>query len=156
MDSYTIKIFELSEEFQETCIKNNISLLNFRYLEFNKNSNLSSVDKYPFLYFTIWKNSELIGILKQVVFCGFKYNNFISDSNRTILYVSINKKYLNMGYSKIIIESYFKYLKENNITDNIYVSPYSKMGWNYLKKNLHNMAKKYNLILKDQNYCYEL
>lgn len=61
-----------------------------------------------------------------------------------------------MGYSKIIIESYFKYLKENNITDNIYVSPYSKMGWNYLKKNLHNMAKKYNLILKDQNYCYEL
>lgn len=157
MDSSQIKIFLTSEEFKKTCIKNNISLFKFKYLEFNTNSNLSSVKKYPFIYMTIWKNRELIGVLKQAVFCGFKYNDFQISPNRTILYVSINEDYYNQGYSKKIIESYFKFLNKNNIIEeDIHISPYSQMGWNFLKKNLHIIANKYNLIIKDKNYCYEL
>lgn len=157
MDSAEIiKIFIDSQEFEKTCIENNISLFNFRYLDFNTNSNLSLQSKYPFLYFTLWNNNDLIAVIKQAVFCGYTYNNFSISTNRTILYVSINQLYQKLGYSKRILDKFFNFLIKENINDEIYVSPYSKMGWNFLRQNLHIYAKKYNLTLKDQNYCYEL
>lgn len=134
---------------------NNISLFNYRYLEFKKNSGLDLNSKYSFMYFTLWKNSTLISILKQCVFRGYKWEDFILNPSRTILYITTNNEYKNQGYSKYIIEEYFKFLINNNINDEIHLSPYSKDGWKYVKKNLHNLANKYNLILIDKNYCYE-
>lgn len=155
MDSaYEIKIYIDNNEFKKACM-NSISLFNFRYLEFNKNKNLNLSSKYAFMYFTIWKNSTLISVLKQSVFCGYKCGDYVLNPSRTILYITTNNEYKNQGYSKVIIEEYFKFLNLNNIQDEIYLSPYSKDGWQYIKKNLHNLANKYNLILIDKNYCYE-
>ena len=156
MDSTEIiKIYTSEFEFKETCIKNNISLFNFRYLEFERQNNINNDKLYSFIYITYWINKELIGVLKQVVFCGFKYNDFVLDSTRTISYITINDRYQNLGYSKKIVEYYFSFLKEKDINEKIYISPYSKSGWNFLRKNLHEYAKKYNFILIDKNYCYE-
>lgn len=135
---------------------NNISLLNYRYLDFHKNENLSLKSKYPFMYFTLWKNNTLISVLKQAVFCGYKIGDYISNPSRSILYITTNNEFKNKGYSKIIIEEYFKFLVQNNLIDEIHLSPYSKEGWQFIKQNLHKYANKYNLILIDKNYCYEL
>lgn len=157
MDSNEIiKIFNSTSSFKEACIKNNISLLNFKYLEFKDSYIINHNSIYPIMYYTLWKNNELIAVLKQAVFSGFIYQQFSTEPSRTILYITINNNFQNSGYSKKIIYEYFSFLKNLNINEKIHISPYSKHGWNYLKHNLHFFAKKFNITLIDKNYCYEL
>lgn len=134
----------LSKDFLK--IYNSIDRVNFRYLEYEDSDNVK--------YVVLKDKDIIVGILKEKIILGYKYENYIIEDSRTIMYISINKQYQNRGYSKILLNNYFLYLKENNY-NKIYLSPYSKMGYMYLRNKLHNLAKEFNIELVDTNYCYE-
>jgi len=134
----------LSKDFLK--IYNSIDRVNFRYLEYEDSDNVK--------YVVLKDKDIIVGILKEKLILGYKYENYIIEDSRTIMYISINKQYQNRGYSKILLNNYFLYLKENNY-NKIYLSPYSKMGYMYLRNKLHNLAKEFNIELVDTNYCYE-
>lgn len=127
-------------------IYNSIDRVNFRYLEYEDSDNVK--------YVVLKDKDIIVGILKEKIILGYKYENYIIEDSRTIMYISINKQYQNRGYSKILLNNYFLYLKENNY-NKIYLSPYSKMGYMYLRNKLHKLAKEFNIELVDTNYCYE-
>jgi hypothetical protein len=134
----------LSKDFLK--IYNSIDRVNFRYLEYEDSDNVK--------YVVLKDKDIIVGILKEKIILGYKYENYIIEDSRTIMYISINKQYQNRGYSKILLNNYFLYLMENNY-NKIYLSPYSKMGYMYLRNKLHNLAKEFNIELVDTNYCYE-
>lgn len=134
----------LSKDFLK--IYNSIDIVNFRYLEYEDSDNVK--------YVVLKDKDIIVGILKEKIILGYKYENYIIEDSRTIMYISINKQYQNRGYSKILLNNYFLYLKENNY-NKIYLSPYSKMGYMYLRNELHKLAKEFNIELVDTNYCYE-
>ena len=67
------------------------------------------------------------------------------------MYITIKENYKNKGYSKDLLEKYFKH--RNNCK--IYLSPYSKDGYKYLRKNIYEIALKNNVEIMSKDYCYE-
>lgn len=134
----------LSKDFLK--IYNSIDIVNFRYLEYEDSDNVK--------YVVLKDKDIIVGILKEKIILGYKYENYIIEDSRTIMYISINKQYQNRGYSKILLNNYFLYLKENNY-NKIYLSPYSKMGYYYLREIFYQLSEKYKIELIDKDYCYE-
>lgn len=124
----------------------NLDRVNFRYLDFDNSDNVR--------YLVLEDNNIVIGIIKEKNIIGYKYNDYIIENARTVMYITINKQYQNKGYSKTLLKNYFLYLKENNY-NKIYLSPYSKMGYFYLRNKIHKLAEEFNIELVDKNYCYE-
>jgi GNAT superfamily N-acetyltransferase len=133
-----------SNEFIE--IYKGLESLYFRYLECEEGENIK--------YFVLLENYNVVGILKEKIIQGYSYLDYNIENMRTIMYITISSKYQNRGYSKILLNNYFLYLRENNY-NKLYLSPYSKMGYEYLRKILYKLAKDYCIEMVDKNYCYE-
>jgi hypothetical protein len=127
-------------------IYNRLDTINFRYIEYEDAENVK--------YFVLKNNDEVIGVLKEKIISGYKFAGHVFGNLRTLMYITINSKYQNMGYSKILLKYYFSYLMENNY-NKMYLSPYSKMGYAYLRHNFQKLAKEYKIEVIDKDYCYE-
>lgn len=143
-----------SKELEKKLIdKNNLSdpYFNYHYLSnrlrFFKHEIPNNIINEEFHYFCVEKNNEIIAVLKLKEGGNYslknnKYNNWIS-------YISVNKDFKNKGYSKILIEECFKYLKKNK--KEILVSGYTKEGFQKLKKTIKDMSKKYEVNYSDED-----
>lgn len=61
--------------------------------------------------------------------------------------IGIDKNNLGKGYSKMLLDSVFKYVKGKYTK--MYITRYTEAGANFLKKNLHLYAKKYKVSIEE-------
>lgn len=148
----TLRYFTNIDDIRKVCINFNTDLLNIKFFR-TDNIKLSLAESavYPLLYVVLEKDEHIVGVLKQSVL-----ETYIKEKPifRFINYIAVNDLYKNQGYSKKLIEAYFKLLAENNIYE-LELSPFSLDGFKYLKKNLIKYANRFNIKLKYSNYCYE-
>lgn len=102
-------------------------------------------------YFVVLYNkSKIIGVAKIGEY-PYKPKNRYSLS-----YLSIDKKYQGLGYSKMIVSELFNFLKNNNLS--LDSSRYTDIGEKRLRKILNEYSKIYNVEFIDnplQNKTYE-
>ena len=162
-----IKYFFNLNDFTNYCLfkynETNISNLEyylskqFKFLKFKNIVQPVLNVNYPEIYITNWHNDILTGIMKILVLSTFNYKNkkVIETYHRTFMYISIHNQYKNNGIGKQLIKSYFEFCNKNNITDNLYLSPYTKEGYTYIRPIILNFAKQYNINIIDTNFIYE-
>lgn len=95
-------------------------------------------------------NNEVIGIAK----IGTSIRDEHLGTNfKSLWYLEISKKYQGKGYSKLLIDFMFKYLKTNNIT--FTTSYYSEIGKERIYKQMNYYAQKYKVHFFDRDGKYE-
>ena len=139
MDTPTALTIYTSNGFKQKYDK----LSGFRYLEYE--------DSDKVFYYILEKDNKVIGVLKEKIINGYIYENYIIENMLTIMYITINDNYKNKGYSKDLLEKYFKHRNGYKI----YLSSYSKEGYKFLRKNIHEIALKNNVEIISKDYCYE-
>jgi len=159
--SYILKIYDKLDLFQNELKYNynindeleleNIIHNNIMFFTFNNTVKINDVAKDPELYITVWDNTNLIGCLK--VLCLNNYNN-LSEYFRTIMYISVHNEYRNQGVAKLLLLGYFNYIKENKIDDILYLSPWTKSGWTYIKPLIYKLSNEYKIQLNDKDYIF--
>lgn len=138
------------EEIKKVCPSYSADFLHLKYVnEISHNSFIDNSSKYPILYLVLKNEHNILGILKQSVVLTFNKN----INCRFINYISINDTFKNSGYGSYLIKEYCKFLKINNIKK-ITASPYSKEGFNFIRKKILQYCKEYDIELID-NYCFE-
>ena len=114
--------------------------------------------KIPELYITCWNESQLVGCLKQICIPTYEYRSYFkNDLNsfyRTIMYVSVADGFKHQGIGTRLFESYFNTYKENDLTDDVILSPFSIEGYKYLRSKILSIAVLSNVSVKD-SYCFE-
>ncbi len=118
----------------------------YRYIEYEDDDNV--------VYFILMHDNNIVGVLKEKYIFGYKYKGCVVENKRTLMYITINADYRNKGYATKLLNDYFLYLVENNY-NNLYLSPYSKMGYYYLRGIFYQLSEKYKIELIDKDYCYE-
>lgn len=83
-----------------------------------------------------------------------KFANFQISGHYSISYLSTNKDYLYMGISKKILEELFKYFSKTYPNEILNLSGYSVEGWKYLRKNIFEFSKKYNVKIVEKPIEY--
>jgi len=84
--------------------------------------------------------------------CKFAY--WEGSKNYAISYLSTNKYFFSIGISKKLLEALFKYFSENYSNETLNFSGYSVDGWKYLRKNILELSKKYNVKIKEKGIEY--
>ena len=97
----------------------------------------------PF-YVVLLKGKLVIGVAK----IGYFYLSEPNENTRSISLFSIDKDYRNMGYSRLMADTLFKYAKEKRF--DIQTSAYSVLGKEYLQPLFNEYAKKYNVHFIDK------
>ena len=112
----------------------------------------------PELYVTCWNEGKLIGCLKQICIPTYEYQSYFkNDLNpfyRTIMYVSVADGFKHQGIGTRLFELYFNIYKENDLTDDVILSPFSIEGYKYLRSKIMSSATLSNVPVKD-SYCLE-
>lgn len=114
--------------------------------------------KIPELYVTCWNEGQLVGCLKQICIPTYEYRSYFkNDLNsfyRTIMYVSVADGFKHQGIGTRLFELYFNTYKENDLTDDVILSPFSIEGYKYLRSKILSIAALSNVSVKD-SYCFE-
>lgn len=114
--------------------------------------------KMPELYVTCWNEGQLVGCLKQICIPTYEYRSYFKNNlnsfYRTIMYVSVADGFKHQGIGTRLFELYFKTYKENNLTDDVVLSPFSIEGYKYLRSKILSIAVLSNVSVKD-SYCFE-
>ena len=91
---------------------------------------------------TAYNSKDIIGV------CKFAYWEI--SKHYSMSYLSVNNDYFQQGVSKKILEELFKYFKETYPGQVLHFTGYSIDGWKYLHKNVIELAKKYNVVIKEK------
>lgn len=92
-----------------------------------------------FLWFLLLdRDNTIIGAIKSKVSIHSTKDNKIQYLN----YITIAPDYQNKGYSKILLEAFFKYHKNCHVI----ISPFTPMGQLKIKHQLRPLINKYNVF----------
>ena len=116
----------------------------------NMDLNLNYTNEYylnSVKFIVAYNKDEIIGICKVACPNGKEVKFY---------YLSINDKYKNKGFSKILIENLIRIYKINFKNKSLKISCYSTEGWKFLRNNLIKMLDKNNIKYEDSilNYGY--
>ena len=143
-----IKVFTIQEfcDFNQNYRKQNLKE-DIHYFDYNDMSTSFTNQKYidTCRFIVAYNDKKILGISKIA-----SYEN--SNNQISISYLSVNKKFLNNGISKILIEETIKVVKEFNMI--LGSSEYSVDGWKYLRKYLIEYCDKYDVKLIDNVVGY--
>jgi len=97
-------------------------------------------------FITAYNDKDIVGICK--------FAHWEGSDNYAVSYLSTNKDYLGMGISKKILEGLYNYFSKKHPNEILHWSGYSIDGWKYLRKNVFELAKKYNIKLQEKAIEY--
>lgn len=89
-------------------------------------------------------DKDILGI------CKFAY--WGSSESYAISYLSTNEDFLGIGVSKKLLEKMFEYFSKTYPNDVLSFSGYSIDGWKYLRKNILEFSKKYNVKITEKKH----
>jgi N-acetylglutamate synthase-like GNAT family acetyltransferase len=148
---------DLNKELQENSKITDIDILeqkikkNLLFYSTKNNVKINKNAKDSELLFTLWDNKTLIGCLK--ILCLNNYNK-MSEYFRTLMYISVHNEYKQQGIASTLLTNYFEYCVENKIKDVLYLSPWTKSGWYFLRPLIYRLSDKYNIKLNDKGYIF--
>jgi len=118
------------------------------YFNWDDISSIFSKDKHKesSKFITAYNDKDILGV------CYIAW--WDSGEHYSVSYLSTNKDYFGMGVSKRILDVLFKYFSETYPNEIMYWSGYSIDGWKYLHKNVIEMAKKYNVKVREKAIEY--
>jgi hypothetical protein len=96
-------------------------------------------------FITVYNKDEIIGICK--VACP-------NGNEVKFYYLSINEKYKNKGFSKILIENLIKIYKQYFKNKLLKISSYSTEGWKFLRNNLIKILSENDIKYEDSILKY--
>jgi len=119
-----------------------------QYFDYHDLNAWGGTDKHweTLRYITAYNDVDIIGL------CKFAYWDF--SESYAISYLSTNKDYLRKGVSKKMLDVLFKWFSETYPKEIMYWSGYSIDGWLYLRPTIKEMAKKYNVQMKEKAIEY--
>jgi len=141
-----------SDQFEKLYFKiypNQVDLSSIiKYFDWNNLSSIFSTPKHSesIRLITAYNDKDILGI------CFFAWWEL--SNQYSISYVSTNKNYLRSGISKKLLDKTFQYFSEAYPDEELNFSGYSIDGWKYLHKNVVELAKKYNIKLKERAIHY--
>lgn len=121
---------------QDESIEERIRFFSFRYL--------TSLGEGREFYSFLSIDGKVIG----VAHVGHYSMNARHEKNWSISFLSIDKDYRSMGYSKLLIDAVFKEAK--NLGLDISASSYTVLGKEYLQKQCNQYAKQYGVVFYDK------
>jgi len=83
-----------------------------------------------------------------------KFAHWDSSQSYAISYLSTNKDFFGIGVSKKLLEKMFEYFSKTYTNDVLSFSGYSVEGWKYLRKNILEFSKKYNVKITEKSIQY--
>lgn len=153
LQNYQVEIFTLtqSKNFYQYFIEKHPDYKmkdKIHYFEYNDFYPWFPSDKYSETcrFIIAYNEKDVLGICK--------FAHWDSSNNYSISYLSTNDSYLKMGVSKSILEKMFQYFSETYPDEVLNFSGYSIEGWKYLRKNILEFSKKYNVKIKEKGVEY--
>jgi hypothetical protein len=145
IDIFTIK--EASEfyysNFSQYDLKNKLHY--FYYEDFSTTFTSDSYEKSCRLIIA-YTDADILGICK--------FANWDITGHYAISYLSVNENFFQKGISRKLLEALFKYFSETYPNKTLSFSGYSIDGWKYLRKNILEFSKKYNVKIHEKAIEY--
>lgn len=144
---YNIQIFKSDDFYQflinnygfEYDIKDRI-----KYFDYDDFSSVFGSKEYldSLRFIVAYNKKDILGVAKIAYYS--------MQESYAMSYLSTNNSYFNRNISKGIAEEMFNYFSKTYPNETLSISGYSISGWKYLRKTLKEMAKKYNVKLKEK------
>ena len=101
------------------------------------------------IYFTLYADEYIVGICKISETTTYDKKKDGAETDYTVVYFSIDRKFRNKKLSRLLMETLFSWLKENNYS--ISSTSWSVSGRLKLRDMKHELAKEYGVKIIDKN-----